>query len=179
MSKATKFKWTERREEFCRQYIISLNGAEAARQAKYSEGQARKIAHELLQHTEIQDRITELKADRVERSRIDADYVLQRLIAIDQMDVLDIIYEDGSLKPISEWPVIWRQFISGMDVAEQFSGRGSEREVVGMLKKIKWPDKIKNLELIGKHMRVQAFKDKVDVVGNLKLSHEQALQELE
>ena len=30
-----------------------------------------------------------------------------------------------------------------------------------LLKKIKWPDKVKNLELLGRHVSVQAFKDNV------------------
>lgn len=29
-------------------------------------------------------------------------------------------------------------------------------------KEIKWPDKVKNLELFGKHIDVQAFKNKLD-----------------
>ncbi|NGE23598.1 terminase small subunit, partial [Klebsiella pneumoniae] len=40
-----------------------------------------------------------------------------------------------------------------------------------LLKKIKWPDKVKNLELLGKHISVQAFREQVknehDVVGTL------------
>ena len=31
-----------------------------------------------------------------------------------------------------------------------------------MLKKIKWPDKVKNLELLGKHVDVNAFKTVVE-----------------
>ncbi len=34
-----------------------------------------------------------------------------------------------------------------------------------IIKKIKWPDKVKNRELIGRHIEVQAFKDKVDLSG--------------
>ena len=32
----------------------------------------------------------------------------------------------------------------------------------GCFKKIKWPDKVKNLELLGKHIGVGAFTEKVD-----------------
>jgi hypothetical protein len=32
-----------------------------------------------------------------------------------------------------------------------------------MVKKIRWPDKLKNLELFGKHVDIQAFKDKRDI----------------
>ncbi len=35
--------------------------------------------------------------------------------------------------------------------------------VDGMVKKIRWPDKLKNLELFGKHVDIQAFKDKSEI----------------
>ncbi|MDF3788739.1 terminase small subunit, partial [Enterobacter hormaechei] len=66
------------------------------------------------------------------------------------------------LRPVSEWPSSWRRYLSGFDVAEMFEGRGEEREMVGLLKKIKWPNKVKNLELLGKHVDVMAFKEQVE-----------------
>ncbi|MDR0068187.1 terminase small subunit, partial [Acinetobacter sp. 11520] len=39
----------------------------------------------------------------------------------------------------------------------------------GWLKKIKWPDKVKNLELLGKHISVGAFKDKVEHSGTIEI----------
>lgn len=125
---------------------------------------AYELAHE---NQQVAERIAELKAERCERTAIDADYVLKRLVEIDQMDVIDILQDDGSMKPISQWPPIWRSFISGMDVSELFAGSGDEREIIGMMKKIKWPDKVKNLELIGRHVNVQAWKDKVEHSGNV------------
>ncbi len=38
-----------------------------------------------------------------------------------------------------------------------------EGDNAGLLKKIKWPDKVKNLELLGKHVDVQAFKEQTKV----------------
>lgn len=115
------------------------------------------------------DNIKALLAVEVEarnkRTEINADYVLNRLVEIDQMDVADIFNDDMSLKAIKDWPVIWRQFISNLDVSEIWEGVGDEREMVGLLKKIKWPDKVKNLELIGKHVSVNAFKEKVEHTG--------------
>jgi phage terminase small subunit len=86
------------------------------------------------------------------------------------MDVLDILSEDGTIKPISEWPKIWRQYLSSVEVSEIIDGSGDERSVVGVLKKIKWPDKLKNLELLGRHVAVQAFKDVSKVEGSLSVS---------
>ncbi|STD85217.1 terminase, small subunit [Escherichia coli] len=104
----------------------------------------------------IAKRIAELKAERNEEVGIDAAYVLRRLVEIDQMDVLDILLQNGELKPIKDWPKVWRTTLSGMDVVEMVSA-----DSAALLKKIKWPDKVKNLELLGRHVSVQAFKDNV------------------
>ena len=149
-------------ELFCREYIIDLNGTQAAIRADFSEKTANRIASRLLSRVDIQGRIAELRSVRIEEVRIDANYVLKRLIEIDQMDVLDIMNDDMSFRPLHEWPKVWRQYLSGVDLSEIFEGRGDDREMVGILKKIKWPDKVKNLELLGKHIGVGAFTEKVD-----------------
>ncbi|MGY3065924.1 phage terminase small subunit [Pantoea agglomerans] len=152
---------TDKQEMFCREYFIDLNATQAAIRAGYSEKTARASGCENLTKPDIQNRIAELKADRNEQVSVDAAYVLRRLIEIDGMDVLDIMTDDMSIKPVSQWPASWRRYLSGFDLADMFEGRGEDREMVGILKKIKWPDKVKNLELLGKHVTVQAFKDNV------------------
>ncbi|MBN58740.1 terminase small subunit [Thalassolituus sp. UBA3500] len=159
---------TTQQAEFVRQYLIDMNGTQAAIRAGYSEKTARSQAERLKKIPKIATAIAQAVDERAERIKVDADYVLQRLLEIDQMDVIDILKEDGSFKHISDWPKVWRQYIQGMDLSELWEGRGDEREMVGFLKKIKWPDKVKNLELIGKHVDVQAFKDKVEHEGTIE-----------
>lgn len=158
---------TDKQEMFCREYLIDLNATQAAIRAGYSDNTARKIGSENLTKPDIAQRIIDLKSDRNERVEVNADYVLRRLVEIDEMDVLDIMTDDMSIKPVSQWPASWRRYLSGFDLADMFEGRGEDREMVGILKKIKWPDKVKNLELLGKHVTVQAFKDNVknELVG--------------
>ena len=48
-----------------------------------------------------------------QRCKVDADHVLNRLTEIDQMDIIDILNDDGVVKPISEWLKVWRQFLFG------------------------------------------------------------------
>lgn len=154
----------DKQERFCQEYIIDLNATQAAIRAGYSEDTAGVIACENLKKPNIESRINELKMERLKRMQIDQNYVLMRLIEIDQLDVLDILNDDGSCKPIKEWPKIWRQFVSGIDLSEIKEITESEDKIIGsVLKKIKWPDKVKNLELLGKHVDVGAFKDKMDV----------------
>nr|WP_318379997.1 terminase small subunit [uncultured Enterobacter sp.]DAI86909.1 MAG TPA: Terminase small subunit [Caudoviricetes sp.] len=149
---------TDKQEMFCREYLIDLNATQAAIRAGYSEKTARASGSENLTKPDIQTRISELKAERNDRIDIDADYVLKRLFDIDQMDVLDILTESGDLKPVAQWPKVWRTTLSGLDVMTM-AGDG---DTAGLLKKIKWPDKVKNLELLGKHISVQAFKEQVE-----------------
>ncbi|MCX3308299.1 terminase small subunit [Pantoea vagans] len=150
---------TDKQEMFCREYLIDLNATQAAIRAGYSEKTANRTGSENLTKPDISQRIINLKSARNERVEIKADYVLHRLVEIDQMDVLDIMTDDMSIKPVSQWPASWRRYLSGFDLAEMFDGRGEEREMVGILKKIKWPDKVRNLELLGKHITVQAFRE--------------------
>lgn len=161
---------TPKQNAFVEEYLIDLNATAAARRAGYSARTADRIGPELLGKTCVAEAIAAAIQARSQRTEITADYVLNRLVEIDQMDVLDIMGEDMALKPLSEWPAVWRRYLSGFDLAEMFEGRGEEREIVGILKKIKWPDKVKNLELLGKHVAVQAFKDKVEHSGEMTLN---------
>lgn len=150
-----------KKELFCREYIVDLKAGPAAVRAGYSTRTAYSAGPRLLLEPEINQRINQLKQERIDQLGVDANYVLLRLVEIDQMDALDILNEDMAIKPVSDWPLVWRRYLSGFDLAEMFEGRGDEREMVGVLKKIKWPDKVKNLELLGKHVSVQAFKENV------------------
>ena len=163
-------KLTARAQRFAAEYILDLNGTQAAIRAGYAKKRAAEMAYQLLQDSRVIDLIADLQATRSERTRIDADYVLHRLAEIDQMDFLDIMDDDMSLKPLSQWPKVWRQYLTSFELAELFEGRGDDRAMVGVLKKIKWPDKVKNLELLGKHVSVNAFRDRVDVNVNVSLA---------
>ena len=161
----TMKKLTDKQELYCRKYIELLNQRQAY-MAAYSADNMKpntvdRHASSLHQSPHIQARINELMAEREQRLQIDADYVLRRLVEIDQMDVLDILKEDGALKPISEWPKCWRTTLSGLDINTTVTNY-DETTTENILKKIKWPDKVKNLELIGKHVRVGAFKEQLD-----------------
>ncbi|KJY84823.1 terminase [Vibrio galatheae] len=162
-------KLTDKQEQFCLEYLIDLNATQAAIRAGYSENGAAQNAAKLIRNDKVQVRLSELKAQRVEETKISAAYVLNRLVEIDQMDVADIINDDGSIKPVSQWPKCWRQTISGLDVSELWEGTGDERQQIGLLKKIKFPDKVKNIELLGKHVDVQAFKERIEQKTELTL----------
>lgn len=165
---------TAKQQRFVVEYLVDLNATQAAIRAKYAVKGAKDQAYQLTQRPEIAAAIKEAMEARNQRTQVDADYVLNRLTEIDQMDLLDILDDDMSIKPLSKWPKVWRQSLSGFDIAEMFEGAGKERDLVGLMKKIKWPDKVKNLELLGKHVNVNAFREQVAVDVTHTLSQRMA-----
>jgi phage terminase small subunit len=159
----------DRHELFCQEYLKDLNITQAGIRAGYSTKSAKQHCSKLFAKPEVQERIEYLFSARAKRVEVDADYVLKRLVEIDQMDVLDIMDDEYNFRPIGDWPLIWRQYVSNIENLEQFEGFGEERTQSGWLKKIKWPDKVKNLELLGKHIAVNAFKEKVELSGNINI----------
>ncbi|MFQ1062162.1 terminase small subunit [Bordetella trematum] len=154
---------TNKQRRFVDEYLVDLNATQAAIRAGYSAKTAGQIGDENLKKPQIAAAIQEAQAKRSERVQVTADYVLSRMVEIDQMDVLDIMTDRMELKPVSEWPKVWRQYLSGFDLSELFEGAGDDRALVGMMKKIRWPDKTKNLELLGRHLGM--FKDRVEHSG--------------
>ncbi|UEH06680.1 terminase small subunit [Pseudomonas sp. HN8-3] len=165
---------TQKQRLFVDEYLIDLNATQAAIRAGYSKRTAGQIGDENLKKPQIAQAIKEAMDSRSQRVQINADYVLNRLVEIDQLDVLDILRDDMSFKPLSEWPKGWRQYLVGFDIAEMFEGSGEDRSMVGLMKKIKWPDKVKNLELLGKHVAVSAFREQVEVNVTHTLSERMA-----
>lgn len=173
--KSTQYKpLTAMQEAYCQSYIKTPeNQSQAAIDAGFSPNTAAVKASVMMRDERIRKRIAELMEERNKRNRVSADYVLMRLVEIDQMDVLDILNDDGSLKPIREWPKIWRTTLSGFDLSSTIMNM-NEDSIETILKKIKWPDKVKNLELIGKHVDVNAFKDRLEVSGTVTIADRMA-----
>lgn len=128
-------------------------GIEAAGiQAGFNKSSAAQAASRALALPHVAAYYQEQLSKRAERTGIDADYVLQRLASIETMDVGDIFDHDGELLPIKQWPLIWRQMVKEVDMKTG---------------KVKLQDKLKTLELIGKHVGVKAFSEQVEHTGSV------------
>lgn len=71
-------KLNDKQTAFCREYLIDLNGTQAAIRAGYSERTANRIASQLLTKLDVQAFITKLKNDRNQRVETDYDWVLTK-----------------------------------------------------------------------------------------------------
>jgi len=159
-------KLTAKQKLFCYEYLIDLNATQAAIRAGYSEKTAYSIGNENLNKPEIAETIAKCKIKRSERTQIDADWLLTRLADEAEADVADLYNEAGGLKPVHEWPEIWRKgLVAGLDVHQEYAYEDGQKIPDGLIMKVRLSDRIKRLELIGKHVDVQAFPSKVEHTG--------------
>lgn len=155
---------TPKQRIFVAEYLKDLNATQAAIRAGYSEKSAGDQAAQLLGKTHIQAAIDAAKERREAATEIDANWVLKRLAAEAEADIQDIYYENGAIKPIHEWPKIWRQgLIAGIKHQEIRDEEGNRTGEV--IVDVKVSDRVRRLELIGKHVRVNAFQDVVEHKG--------------
>lgn len=68
-----------KRERFCQEYLIDLNGTKAAERSKYSKHTANEQGSRLLANVNVQQRIAELKAERAARTQVDQDRVIEEI----------------------------------------------------------------------------------------------------
>lgn len=149
---------TPKQQAFVREYLIDLNATQAYIRAGYAaRGNAAEVsACQLLRNAKVAAAVMLAQTKRAERTEVTSDWVLSRLALEAEADLADLYDDAGRVRPVKEWPLIWRQgLVAGMDV--ETIGEGA-----GMVTKIKISDRIKRVELIGRHVNVQAFKEKIE-----------------
>ena len=144
-----------KQKRFCAEYLVDLNATQAAIRSGYSPASAGSIGYELLKKPDIRARIDKGVAEQARRTGINADRVLRELGRIAFVSAPDLIDMDSATL---------RDGASADDRAAIASvkvktipgpmGDGIERE-------IRLADKLKALELIGKHLGM--FTDKVEL----------------
>jgi len=89
-----------------------------------------------------------------DRAEWGTEIVLRELRRLGLSDIRKIFKEDGSLKPVEEWPAEISAAVASIEVDELFEGSGKERQQIGFTKKVKFWDKGRALELLGKNLRL-------------------------
>lgn len=161
---------TPKQQRFVDEYMKDLNATQAAIRAGYSARTAEWQGPQLLGKPHVAKAVQDAKAQRSERTKIDADWVLRRLADQADADMSDLYTEGGTLKPVKDWPEVWRKgLVAGVEVIEEYErSDDGGRELIGHTKKVKLFDRMKNLELIGKHVFVGAFAEKLMMTGKVE-----------
>jgi len=154
---------TPKQELFCYEYIKDKNATTAYIRAGYSAQGARQNASLLLTNHYIRAKINELLEEQFKRLKVDVDTVLKGLLKIAESDLCDAFDEDNRLKPIKDMPEPFIKAIASIEIEELYGGRGNDRKLIGYTKKIRLLDKIRALELLGKHLKL--FTDVHEIPG--------------
>jgi Phage terminase, small subunit len=159
-------KLTPKQQRFVDEYLVDLNATQAAIRAGYAPKSAFVQGSRLLSLAKVAEAVSKGQAKRQERTQIDADWVLQRLAVEADADLADLYDDKGSLKPVSEWPMIWRKgLVAGIETKQEFEEVDGRNVPAGLVHKVKLSDRIRRLELIGKHVAVGAFAEKHEHTG--------------
>lgn len=148
----------ERQEKFCLEYLKDLNGTQAAIRAGYSERTAQEQSSRLLSKAIVTARVDALNKARNQRLNLKADDVLRELLRIAQVDISRIYDLEGRLLPVHDMPEDVRRAISGVETVEV----GDDDKGIASIRKVRFWDKTKALELLAKHLKL--LTDRVEVV---------------
>lgn len=108
--------------------------------------------------------IDEAMKRRAARVEVTVDDVLRELLCFARTDIGQAFDEQGRLKALKDMPEEVRRAISGIETEELFGGSGEDRVEIGQVRKIKFWDKAKGLELLGKHLKMWTEKVEHHVV---------------
>lgn len=91
---------------------------------------------------------------------------LSELRSIALADARQAFNADGSIKPVTEWPDSLAANVTAFETIEEYEGTGKDRTWTGYNKRVKFNDKLKALEMLGRNLKLfEADKN----VGNVVL----------
>lgn len=154
---------TERQARFVAEYLVDLNATEAAKRAGYSEKTAYSIGFENLRKPEIQGAIQAAMAQREKRTAITQDRVLQELARVafaNGTDFARVVVREEPVYCADEEGEIQRVMkrIQTVEIVDTDRVDPEKRAAIAGIKEGKHGievssyDKVKALELLGKHL---------------------------
>lgn len=149
---------TEKQKRFADEYLIDLNATQAAIKSGYSEKTASVQAVRLLRNVNVQQYIQVQIKKREQRTEITQDRVIEELAKIGFSDISDYCSVEENGVSIKETASIDSKKIGAISSIKQ-GANGIE---------VKLYDKLKALELLGKHLGIFENHDNVDSVEDLQ-----------
>ena len=148
-------KLTPKQQAFVEEYLVDLNATQAAIRAGYSVKNAGKIGPELLGKTRIKQAIDKAMAERSRRTGINQDRVLRELAKIAFINASDVInMDEATIRGDAN-----REDTAAIASVKVKTIPGEDGDIVE--REVKIYDKLKALELLGKHLGM--FNDRLNV----------------
>lgn len=156
---------TPKQERFVAEYLVDLNATQAAIRAGYSPKTANQQGPRLLVNDGIAAAVAEQQTKHLQRADLTATRVLQEIKRISFSDIRRVFNEYGNLKPVSELSDDEAAAIGSVEVVIKNAAAGDGH--TDTIHKIKHWDKLKALELAGRHLGM--FEENASVSGTIEL----------
>lgn len=152
-----------KQKRFVDEYLIDLNATQAAIRAGYKKTEYTDTnANKLLENTRIREAIDKAMAERSKRTGINQDRVIQELARIAFVNPQNVINaENGSVREDATEDDL--ACIQAVKVKTMSGDKGWSEE-----REVRLNDKMKALELLGKHLGM--FTDKVELDTDMELN---------
>lgn len=149
---------SHREKLFILEYMKDRDGAAAMRRMGFRGKRPDCASYKLLQKPSVKHEIDRLLSQAIDHSKVSAERVLQEIQRIAFSDVRTLFDREGRFKPLHELDDENAAQISGIEVEEiyetQYEEGGARRVNVGRLTKLKRWEKIRALELLGRHLKL-------------------------
>jgi phage terminase small subunit len=143
---------------FIAEYLVDLNASQAAARAGYSKRVAGVIGYQLLQKPLIKAAIEHAQRERLSKLDISADKVVEEIAKVAFFDLTRVVRIDGGRVAINNTDdMSENDRRSLVEISETETDKGT------VSKKIRAHDKLKALELLGRHLAM--FTDRVEIPG--------------
>lgn len=139
---------------FVKEYLKSGNAARAAKAAGYSAKVAETNGPRLLRNAQIKKAVDEGMARVTAKAELTAAEVLAEIRKLAFADLRKAFDKDGKLLPLHEMPDEVGIALQGVETDEIYAGRGASRIKLGVTRKVKLTDKVRALEMLGKHFKL-------------------------
>ena len=163
---------TPKQHKFIDEYLIDLNGTQAAIRAGYRENTARQMAAQNLSKPVIQQKIQERREELSRQTKVTQERILEEEAAIAFCDPREVFGPDGNLLPLHEIPEQMARALASVDRIETTQQVGGIRETTVRYRYRFW-DKGKSLERLGKHLGM--FTDRMRFEGKIEIENQFAL----
>lgn len=162
---------TPKQALFVKEYLVDKNGTRAYMRAfGKKQNVAGSLASLLLKNVEVKAAVDEELKKQADKIEMTANEVLLNLKNIANVDLAEAYDERGELKSIHDMPERIRKSISGIETVPEYEMVGGKKKFMGFKKKLKFWDKPKTLELIGKHLKLFNDSPLVDPnAGNIQV----------
>jgi phage terminase small subunit len=127
---------------------------DAAIRAGFSARKADSIASRLVKKSQVLEAIEKKRSERLRKIGVHADRALTEIARVAFSDLRKLYNEDGSLMLPHEWPEEAAGAVAGVEVVEEFEGKGTDRKLISYTKKVRTYDKVRALELLSKHLGI-------------------------